>query len=72
MAADAECVLQGVVSLTLVEADLGAALHVGIEQPVDDEERPFDPSYFPQSDRQLVLSGIGGKLPQELAGRHGP
>ncbi len=31
LAADAECVLQGVVSLTLVEADLGAALHVGIE-----------------------------------------
>ena len=33
--------------LTLVEADLGAALHVSIEQPVGDEECPFDPSDFP-------------------------
>ncbi len=38
--ADAECTLQSVMGLALVEADLGAALHVGIEQPVDDEERP--------------------------------
>jgi hypothetical protein len=72
LAADTECVLQSVVRLTLVEADLGAALHVGIEQPVDDEARPFDPSYFPQRHRQLVLSGIGCELPQQLAGRHGP
>lgn len=26
--------------------DLGAALHVGVQQPVDDEQRPFDPSDF--------------------------
>ena len=58
--------------LTLVEADLGAALHVGIEEPVDDKERPFDPSDFPQGDRQFMLPWVGRELPQELAGRHGP
>ncbi|SFA60966.1 hypothetical protein SAMN04487972_13220 [Paracoccus halophilus] len=72
LAADAQGVLQSVVCLALVQADLGPPLHVGIEQPVDDEERPFDPSDFPQGDRQLVLSGIGCELPQELARRHGP
>ena len=72
LAADAKGVLQGMMGLTFVEPDLCAALHVGIEQPIDDEERPFDPSDFSQGDRQLVLSGIGGKLPQELARRHGP
>ncbi len=72
LAADAESVLQSVMGLALVETDLGAALHVGIEKPVDDEERPFDPSDFPQSDRQFMLPGIGCELPQELAGRYGP
>jgi len=32
---------------TFFETDLGATLHVGVQQPVDDEERPFDPSDFP-------------------------
>lgn len=44
LAADAESVLQSVMGLALVQTDLDAALHVGIEQPVDDEERPFDPA----------------------------
>jgi|GEM_PF-3296292 len=54
----------------LVQADLGAALHVGIEQPVDDEQRPLNPSDFPQGNDQLVLSGIGCEFTQQLAWRH--
>ena len=72
LAADTEGVLQSVMGLALVETDLGAALHVGIEQPVDDEERPFDPSDFPQSDRQFMLPGRGCELLQELAWGHRP
>ena len=72
LAADGESVLQRVVCLAHVQADLGAALHVGIKQPVDDEERPFDPSDFPQGDRQFMLSGIGCELPHAPAWRPGP
>ena len=72
LAADAERILQGVVGLAHVETDLGASLHVGIGQPVDDEERPFYPTDFSQGRRQFMLSGIGCELPQELARRHGP
>ena len=54
----------------LVQSDLGAALHVGIQQPVDDEQRPFDPANFAQCDGKLMLSGIGCKFPQQLAWGH--
>ena len=37
LAPDAERVLEGVVCLPLVQAGVGPALHIGIEQPVDDE-----------------------------------
>ncbi len=39
---DTQGVFEGVVSLTFVQADIGAALHIGIEQPFDDEEGAFD------------------------------
>jgi hypothetical protein len=58
LAADAQGVFQGMVGFAFVQADLGAALHVGVDQPVDDEQRPFDPSDFPQRHGQLVLSRI--------------
>ena len=58
LAADPEGVLQGMVGFALVQTDLGTALHIGVEQPVDDEERPFDPSDFPQGHSQLMLTGI--------------
>ncbi len=35
---------EGVMSLALVQADVGSALHIGVERPVDDEERSFDSS----------------------------
>jgi hypothetical protein len=39
-------------------------LHVGVEQPVDDEQRPFDPSDFPQGYGQIVLAWVSCELPQ--------
>lgn len=63
LAADAQGILQGMMRLALVEPDLGAALHVGVKQPFDDEECPFDPSDFPECDRQVVLPRIGCKFP---------
>ena len=63
-------------SLALVQAGVGSALYIGVEQPVDDEERSneegaFDPSDFAESDGQFVLAGIGCELSQQLAGRKG-
>ena len=46
LAATAQSVFQGVMGLALVETDLDTALHVGIEQPVDDEERALDATDF--------------------------
>ena len=66
---DAERVLEGVMSLALVQAGVGSALHIGVEQPVDDEEGAFDPSDFAESDGQFVLARIGRELSQQLAGR---
>ena len=76
LAPDPERVLEGVMSLTLVQAGVGSALHIGVEQPVDDEERSFptgtgDPSDFAESDGQLVLARIGRELSQQLARRKG-
>lgn len=64
LAADAQDVLQGVVGLILVQADLGTAPHVRIKPPVDDEECPFDPSDFVQGHCQFVLARAGCELPQ--------
>jgi len=59
---DAQGVFQGVMGLTLVQANLGPALHVGVEKPLDDEEGPFDAAYFAKRNGQLVLARIGGEL----------
>jgi|688.fasta_scaffold190158_2 hypothetical protein len=50
-----------------VQPDLGAALHVGIEQPADSDARPLDPSDFAQGHRQLMLPGVGCGRPSHLA-----
>ena len=72
LASDPECVLEYVMSLALVQAGVGSALHIGVEQPVDDEERSFDPSDFAESDGQFVLARIGRELSQQLARRKAP
>ena len=47
-----------------------AALHIGIEQPFDDEESAFDASDFTQRQGKFMLTRIGRELFQQLAGRH--
>ena len=42
LATDAQCIFKGMMCLALVETDLGAALHVSIKQPIDDENRGVD------------------------------
>ena len=69
---DPQGTLEGMVCLALVQADIGSSLHVDIQQPVDDEQRPFDPSDLPESDGQVVLPRKCCELPQELAWRHHP
>ena len=71
LASDPECLLERVMSLALVQAGVGSALHIGVEQPVDDEERSIDPSDFAESDDQFVLARIGRELSQQLARRKG-
>ena len=53
----------------LLSPNLGPAPQFGVEQPVDDEDRPFDPPYLAQRQAKIVLARIGGELPQELAER---
>ena len=72
LAPDPERVLERVMSLALVRAGVGPALHIGVEQPVDDEERAFDPSDFAESDSQFVLARIGRELSQQLTRRKDP
>lgn len=57
---------------TLVEADLGAALQIGIQNPVDHKQHALDAADFPQGRREFVLTWIGGEFPQDLAGRNAP
>ena len=53
LAADAKPVLECVLSLALVQASVGTALHIGVEQPVYDKKGSFHPSDFPESDGQF-------------------
>ena len=76
LSADVQGVLQHVVRLALVEADLGAPLHAGVEDPFDDEQRALDPADLAQGCGQVVLARIGGEFAQDtarrdLAGAHG-
>ena len=57
LAPDAERVLEDMMSLALVQAGVGPALHIGVERPVDDEEGALDPSDFSEIGGQFVLGG---------------
>ena len=43
---DPQCALQSMVGLAFVETYLGAALHLGIEQPFDDKQCLVRPARF--------------------------
>jgi len=67
LAPNAQGVPEGMTSLSLRQADLGTTLHVGVKQPVDDEQRPFFPSEFSQ---ELAWRGCtrhhGGHVAQDV------
>ena len=71
LALDPERVLEYVMSLALVQAGVGSALHIGVKQPVDDEERAFDPADFAESGGRVVPARIGCELSQQWARRKG-
>ena len=54
LAADAKPVLERVLSLPLVQARVGTALHIEVELPVDDKKGSFHPSDFAESDGQFL------------------
>ena len=56
LATDTEGVFQRMMCLTLIQANLCAALHVGVQQPVDNEQGALDPPDFPQRYSQFVLT----------------
>jgi hypothetical protein len=45
--------------LTLVEADVAATAQLGVLQPLERKESPFQLSQFAQRERQAVLAGAG-------------
>lgn len=48
LTANAQGVFQGVVRLPLVQTNIGTSLHIGIEQPIDDEQRALYSPDFPE------------------------
>ena len=67
MAADAQGVFQGVMSLIFIEAYLRAALHVCIKDPFHYKESALDTPDLAQRGRQIVLAGVGREFTQQLA-----
>ena len=55
---------------SLVQADIGAALHVGVEQPFDDEQCAFDPADLPQGQRQIMLPRARGQFLEKVTWLH--
>jgi hypothetical protein len=54
--------------LTLVEADVARTTQLGVLQPLERKESPFQLSQFAQRERQAVLAGIGRELAQDAGG----
>jgi hypothetical protein len=48
--------------LTLVEADVATPPPLGVLQPLERKESPFQLAQFAQRERQAVLAGIGREL----------
>lgn len=70
LATDAKGVFQGVMRLALVQADLGTMLHVGVQQPINNDERALDAADFAQGQSEVMLARIGREFAQKLAGRY--
>ena len=60
LATDTKGTLEGMVGLTLIEPDLGAPLHVRVENPLYNEECACDTADLAQRDREIIF-GAGRK-----------
>jgi hypothetical protein len=60
-----------VARLSLVESGLGAPAQVDVAQPVEHENRAFDPPDLTQCQRKAVLTWIGGQPAQHGGGGDG-
>ena len=69
---EADGPFQRMMRFTLVETDLGPALQIGIQNPVDHEQRALDATDLAQSRGEFVLSRIGSELAQNLPGCDAP
>ena len=58
LASNAQGIFQRVMRLAFVQADLGAALHVNVEQPVHDEKGALDAPDFSKRQGKLMLTRI--------------
>src|SRR5690606_12327427 len=58
-AMEADCPLQRMMRFALVEPDLGAALQIGVQNPVDHEQGSLDAADLAQSRGKFVLPRIG-------------
>lgn len=58
LATDAERILERMVGFTLVEPDLGAPLHIGVENPFYEKECALDAADLAQRHRQIVLARV--------------
>src|SRR3546814_16833229 len=66
-AVEADGALEGVVGLTLVEADLILALTDGIKHPVDHEQGSRDAAHLPKCYGQPILARISAEIAKHMA-----
>ncbi len=63
--------LEGVMGLALIDAELCAALEVGVGDPSQEEQGAFDASHLAQRHGEFVGARTGGKPPQDGGGLNG-
>ncbi len=69
---EADGPFEGMVRLTLVEAELSATLHWSVGDPAQHEQGPFDTADLAQCRGEFVLSRISCEFSQDRARHHGP
>ena len=70
-AMDEDSPRQAVARFALVEFPAGLTAQFRIPQPVEGEQRAFQPPELAQRRGEAVLPRVGGELPQDQRGGHG-
>lgn len=66
---EADSSLEDMVGFPLVQPNLSPALQINVAQPIEHEGRALQTADFSKSQRQAVLTWIGGEFPKDLT-RH--